>query len=127
MKTFRSICWTALPLLLSVPYVAQAQDMLAPASTPVPAPPTPPATPAPTSTDAPAEVAFSADQLVYEEASATVTASGTVRMNREGYNLRADSVTWNRRPARSTPMATSACSARAATSLMRIRSSSKTR
>lgn len=97
MKTFRSICWTALPLLLSAPYAVQAQDMLADRPPPAPAPPTPPATPAPASTDAPAEVAFSADQLVYEESSDTVTASGTVRMNREGYNLRADSVTWNRR------------------------------
>src|SRR6185295_11463582 len=44
----------------------------------------------------PAEIAFSADQLVYEESSDTVTATGTVRMNREGYNLRADSVTWDR-------------------------------
>jgi lipopolysaccharide assembly outer membrane protein LptD (OstA) len=41
-------------------------------------------------------VAFSADQLVYEETSDTVTATGQVRMNREGYNLRADSVTWDR-------------------------------
>ena len=95
VKTFRSICWTALPLLLSAPYVARAQDMLAyrPPPAPVNSPPAP--TPvSPASTEAPAEVAFSADQLVYEESSDTVTASGTVRMNREGYNLRADTVTW---------------------------------
>src|SRR3954469_16791550 len=67
-----------------------------PPPTPAPAPAATP-TPAPGNTAAPAEVAFSADQLVYEESSDTVTASGTVRLNREGYNLRADSVTWNRR------------------------------
>jgi LPS-assembly protein len=103
VKTFRSICWTALPLLLSAPYAARAQDMLAdrPPPQPFPAPATP-ADAAPTAATtpaagAPSEVAFSADQLVYEESNETVTASGTVRMNREGYNLRADSVTWNRR------------------------------
>jgi len=76
VKTFRSICWTALPLLLSAPYVAQAQDMLA--DRPRPAPFNPPPAPAPAtpaSTQAPAEIAFSADQLVYEESSDTVTAT----------------------------------------------------
>jgi LPS-assembly protein len=98
VKTFRSICWTTLPLLLSAPEAAQAQDMLAPARTPAPSVPAPPPTPspAPATSEAPAEIAFSADQLVYEESSDTVTATGTVRMNREGYNLRADSVTWDR-------------------------------
>ena len=103
MKTFRSICWTALPLLLSAPYAALAQESrLSDPTEPLP-PVQPPATSTPTpattsaNPEAPAEVAFSADQLVYEESSDTVTASGTVRMNREGYNLRADTVTWNRR------------------------------
>ena len=98
MKTFRSICWTALPLLLSAPYAARAQEAPVPSPAPVPAPATSPA-PATTaaSSAAPVDVAFSADQLVYEETSQTVTATGTVRMNREGYNLRADSVTWDRR------------------------------
>ncbi|HMG47537.1 MAG TPA: LPS assembly protein LptD [Allosphingosinicella sp.] len=85
MKTFRSTCRTALPLLLTVPSAALAQEVPAPAPAPAPA------------AEAPAEIAFSADQLVYEEASDTVTASGEVRMNREGYNLRANSVSWNRR------------------------------
>jgi LPS-assembly protein len=83
VKTFRSTCRTALPLLLSAPCAALAQE--APAPTPPPA------------AEAPAEVAFRADQLVYEETNDTVTASGEVRMNREGYNLRANSVSWNRR------------------------------
>ena len=69
-------------------------DRPPPAPPPDISPPTPATTPA---AAAPSEIAFSADQLVYEESSDTVTASGTVRMNREGYNLRADSVTWNRR------------------------------
>src|SRR5436305_1932035 len=90
VKTFRSICWTALLLLLSAPYAALAQQ------TPVASPSPAPAPAAAPGAEAPSEVAFSADQLVYEESSDTVTASGTVRMNREGYNLRADTVTWNR-------------------------------
>ena len=77
MKTFRLICRTALPLLLCAPYAAPAQET-------------------PAADEAPAEIAFSADQLVYEESADTVTATGEVRMNREGYDLRADSVSWNR-------------------------------
>jgi LPS-assembly protein len=46
--------------------------------------------------EAPVEVAFSADQLTYDDRAQVVTASGEVRMNREGYRLRADSVQWNR-------------------------------
>ncbi|MEA3042823.1 MAG: LPS-assembly protein [Sphingomonadales bacterium] len=85
MKTFRSICRTALPLLLSAPCAALAQQ-------------TPPPAPDPAAAgETPAEIAFSADQLVYEESADIVTATGEVRMNREGYNLRADSVAWNRR------------------------------
>jgi LPS-assembly protein len=87
VNTFRSTCRTALPLLLTVPSAALAQEVPAAAAAPAPAP----------AAEAPAEIAFSADQLVYEEASDTVTASGEVRMNREGYNLRANSVSWNRR------------------------------
>ena len=81
MKTFRSICRTALPLLLSVPCAALAQEPPAAAGAPE---------------GAPAEVAFSADRLTYDNGSDTVTAAGEVRMNREGYYLRADSVSWNR-------------------------------
>jgi LPS-assembly protein len=89
VKTFRSICWTALPLLLCAPGMAWAQE--------TPPPPDPAADPAMTSSaETPDEVAFSADRLVYEETSETVTATGEVRMTREGYNLRADSVSWNR-------------------------------
>jgi len=82
VKTFRSICWTALPLLLCAPHATFAQE-----TAPVPDP---------AAEEAPAEVAFSADRLIYEEQADTVTATGEVRMRREGYNLRADSVSWNR-------------------------------
>ena len=78
MKTLRLIGRTALPLLLSLPCAALAQEVAQPQA------------------EAPSEIAFSADQLVYEREADTVTALGEVRMNREGYNLRADRVTWNR-------------------------------
>lgn len=78
VKTYRLICRTALPLLLCAPGLALAQDS--------PAPPI----------AADAEVAFSADQLIYDENEDTVTATGEVRMNREGYHLAADSVVWSR-------------------------------
>lgn len=67
-----------MPLLLSLPCAAFAQEAPAPAG------------------EAPTEVTFSSDQLAYDENTEIVTATGEVRMNREGYNLRADSVTWNR-------------------------------
>jgi LPS-assembly protein len=78
VKRFRSICRTALPLLLGAPCAALAQQPPAPADA------------------TPAEVAFSADQLSYDSGADVVTASGEVRMNREGYHLRADTVSWNR-------------------------------
>jgi len=90
VNRFQLICRTALPLLLSAPCAAWAQE------TPVPADPVPADTPAAPADGAPVEVAFSSDQLVYDERADIVTASGEVRMTREGYRLRADSVTWNR-------------------------------
>ena len=42
-------------------------------------------------------VGFSADQVVYDGDGDTVTASGDVRMNREGNYLAADQVIWDRR------------------------------
>jgi LPS-assembly protein len=67
--------------------VALAQDP------PAPAGPAPGAGAA----EAADEVAFSADQLVYDRDADVVTVTGEVRMNREGHVLRADSVSWNRR------------------------------
>jgi LPS-assembly protein len=71
-------CWTALPLLLCSPWAAAAQ----------PAHSQPLAEPG-------AEIEFSADRLVYDDAAQLVTATGEVRMRREGYNLRADRISWS--------------------------------
>ncbi|MDB5697545.1 MAG: LPS-assembly protein LptD [Alphaproteobacteria bacterium] len=81
MKTLEFICRTALPLplLLCVPGGAWAQTPAAPA--------------APASAE---QINFSANQLSYDDATQLVTASGAVQMNREGNELRADTVTWNR-------------------------------
>jgi LPS-assembly protein len=74
------VWWSALPVLAAAPTVARAQD----APAPLPA----------TSQDQIVE--FSADQLIYDGDADLVTASGEVRMNREGNYLAADEVTWNR-------------------------------
>ena len=42
------------------------------------------------------QIAFSADQLSYDSNADIVTASGAVQMTREGNELRADRVSWNR-------------------------------
>jgi LPS-assembly protein len=81
VKKLNLICRTALPLLLSLSAAATAAQE----------------TPAPTPTaDGDAQVNFSADRLEYDQNSEQVTASGEVRMTREGYDLRANTVTWNR-------------------------------
>jgi LPS-assembly protein len=43
------------------------------------------------------EIAFSANQLNYDQDADVVTAEGDVRMTREGNKLRADKVVWNRK------------------------------
>ena len=80
VKSFRFLCRTALPLLLWAPSVASAQ-----VATVEPPPPV-----------AEGQIAFSADTLTYDSETDIVTASGGVRMTREGNNLRADRVIWNR-------------------------------
>ena len=56
------------------------------------------APPAPAEVIAPDQVvAFSADQVSYDSDADVVTASGDVRMNREGNYLAADQVTWDRK------------------------------
>jgi LPS-assembly protein len=72
--------WTALPLLTGFPAAAWAQE----------APAEAPATPDQI-------VEFSADQVSYDSDADVVTASGEVRMNREGNYLAADEVVWNRK------------------------------
>ncbi|HEY0413636.1 MAG TPA: LPS assembly protein LptD [Allosphingosinicella sp.] len=82
MKKLNLICLTALPLLLAAPAAVLAQDA------------------APGGADGGQEetrqVAFSAAELVYDSHSEVVTATGEVRMNSEGNNLRADRVVWDR-------------------------------
>ena len=78
--------WTALPLLLAVPGVAWAQD----AAVPVEAPDSGPTTPD-------GSIDFAADQVAYENDSEVVTASGAVRLARDGNYLAADRVTWDRK------------------------------
>ena len=74
--------WTALPLLLALPAPAAAQEPAAVATAPgEPAEP---------------QIDFSADQVAYDSDAELVTASGTVRMARDGNYLAADRVTWNR-------------------------------
>ncbi len=86
VNTYRLICRTAFPLLLCIPIPALAQLQSVPRSV----------VDAPAEADQPSVIAFSADELVYDENEDRVTASGEVRMNREGYDLRADTVVWTR-------------------------------
>lgn len=87
----RLIWWTALPLLI-VPAAAAAAEDAAPA-------PAPPATVAVADAAGPAEpnVEFSADQVSYDSDSDMVSASGQVRLSRDGNYVAADEVTWNRK------------------------------
>ena len=70
-----------MPLLVGVPGKAWAQET---------APAAPPAAPDQI-------VEFSADQVAYDDQADVVTASGDVRMNRDGNYLAADEVTWDRK------------------------------
>src|SRR5215210_4097354 len=74
-------------MLLGAPATALAQ----PTAAPLPAEPDLSAAP-----DSGPVVNFSADRVSYDTDSELVTASGTVRMAREGNYLAADQVTWNR-------------------------------
>ncbi|KQN36860.1 organic solvent tolerance protein [Sphingomonas sp. Leaf407] len=81
----------ALGLTLAVAGPALAQDLQDRA-----APPPPPesALPTPASAD---QIDFSSDLLEYDSNADIVTASGEVRLLRDGNRLRADRVTWNRK------------------------------
>jgi LPS-assembly protein len=76
------VWWTALPLLLALPGAANGQAAVGPA----------PVSPVETT-----GIDFSADQVVYDGDADTVTASGAVRMSREGNYLAADQVVWDRK------------------------------
>lgn len=77
------VWWAALPLAL-VPAAAAAQGAAATAE----------AQPPP---EAGELVEFSAEQVTYDSKAEVVTASGAVRMARDGHHLAADRVVWNRR------------------------------
>jgi len=70
-------------MLAATPAAAWAQDQPAPAPA--------------ASALADETVEFSADQLIYDSADDLVTATGAVRMNRDGNYLAADEVTWDRK------------------------------
>jgi LPS-assembly protein len=75
--------WTALPLLLCAPAHLGAQESGDPAPPPVVA-------------GENGEIVFEANQLIYDSRAEIVTVTGEVRMSREGNNLRADRVIWDR-------------------------------
>ena len=88
------VWWTALPLAL-VPAVSSAQ---APSPEQPAAPATslpPPVTAEPPETDEVIE--FSAEQVTYDSQTDVVTASGAVRMERDGNYVASDQVVWNRK------------------------------
>ena len=76
-----------MPLLLCAPGIALAQDAQ-------PADPAPPDQPLVVGENG--RITFEADQLIYDSRAEIVTVTGGVRMNREGNNLRADRVIWDR-------------------------------
>src|SRR5437763_5573253 len=76
----RLVWWSALPMLLTLPVAATAQQ-----------------NPAPPAAAQDQIVAFSADQVTYDSNADLVTASGEVRMNRDGNYLAADEVVWDRK------------------------------
>ena len=76
-RTF--VWWTALPLLLGIPAVGASQ----------------PTASSPAQAESPIE--FAADQVIYDSDADIVTATGAVRMSREGNYLAADRVVWDRK------------------------------
>ncbi|MBA3878621.1 MAG: LPS-assembly protein LptD [Sphingobium sp.] len=87
----------ALAIAFGVADPAQAQD-LQDRATPLPPPLTPAEQPAPTKAED--QIQFSANELAYDTEADVVTATGDVRMYREGDRLRADKVSWNRKTGR---------------------------
>ncbi|MES2095531.1 MAG: LPS assembly protein LptD [Pseudomonadota bacterium] len=81
---------SAILLTLAVARPANAQDLQDRPTAP------PPASETPLPTD-PDQVQFSSTALEYDQDTDTVTATGDVRMYRQGDKLRADTVVWNRK------------------------------
>ena len=75
--------WTALPILVVLPAAARAQEA--------------PGEQVQDASDAgEGVILFSAEQVTYDSGADVVTASGAVRMSRDGNYLAADQVTWTR-------------------------------
>ncbi len=95
------VCWTALPILLAWPgasLAAQEQPAEARPSDDLATPAPPQSAAAATATPPPEErINFSADEAAYDSEADLVTASGQVRMDRDGNYLAADQVTWDRK------------------------------
>ncbi|NUS99455.1 MAG: LPS-assembly protein LptD [Sphingomonas sp.] len=88
--------WTALPLALA-PAVAEAQAP-APHDAPVPAPfPATTTPPGPIPAEIDEVVEFSAGQVTYDSNGDIVTATGAVRMERDGNYVAADQIVWDRK------------------------------
>lgn len=81
----RYVWWSALPVLMAAPAAAAGQAVPAAGS------------PAPLPVGQEQLITFSADSVAYDSDADVVTASGAVRMNRDGNYLAADEVTWDRR------------------------------
>jgi LPS-assembly protein len=77
------VWWSALPMLVAVPAGVGAQAVPATSSVPTNTPEQP--------------VDFSADQVVYDSDGDVVSATGEVRMARDGQYLAADRVIWDRK------------------------------
>jgi len=80
--------WTALPVLVAASGPLSAQAVMQPQ---------PPLASAAQPSAAESVMAFSADQVTYDSDADVVTASGAVRMQREGNSMAADQVVWNRK------------------------------
>ncbi len=89
-RTRRSVrlIWTTTGLLIAQPAFGQAGVVAAPAETKGPVSATAPAD---------SQIEFAADALEYANDTDVVTASGNVRLVREGNTVRADQVVWNRK------------------------------
>jgi LPS-assembly protein len=91
---FGARSWTALPLVLAAasPALAQEAPPVAPPAPSVPVVEAPP----PAAPDG-ESIQFSADSIAYDSENELVTATGQVRVNRDGTFVAADQVLWNRR------------------------------
>lgn len=87
----RSLGSLALGLTLAIAGPAVAQDLQ---DRSLPPPPPESALPTPATDD---QIDFSSDLLTYDSNADVVTATGEVRLLRDGNRLRADRVTWNRK------------------------------